>query len=73
MPITTLDNTVAAPLGATRETEKAEASVNIERQSLDREEALFPEAIAHILTPKRRRTAISAESLAAIRRHINKP
>jgi hypothetical protein len=37
------------------------------------DDRIYEEAIKHILTPKRQRTTVTSESLAAIRRAVNKP
>ncbi len=46
---------------------------NHDENSKDGDDRIYDEAIKHILTPKRRRTTVSSESLAAIRRAVNKP
>ncbi len=46
---------------------------NHDENTTDSDDRIYDEAIKHILTPKRRRTIVSSESLAAIRRAVNKP
>jgi len=46
---------------------------NHDKNTTDGDDRIYDEAIKHILTPKRRRTTVSSESLAAIRRAVNKP
>lgn len=55
-----------APSGSKTE----EIVVRIVKHDADEDQTLFPEAIAHILTPRRRRTTVSSASFAAIKRAL---
>ena len=51
----------------------AHTNDNCAKPAADHGNTHYPEAIAHLLTPKRRRTNVSAASFAAICRAIDKP
>ena len=55
-----------APSGSKTE----EIIVRTAKHVADEDRALFPEAVAHILTPRRRRTTVSSASFAAIKRAL---
>jgi hypothetical protein len=52
-----------APSGSKTE----EIVIRTVQHDADEDRTLFPEAIAHILTPRRRRTTVSSASFAAIK------
>ena len=65
-PIKIETNQVFAP----SESKTEDIVVRIVKRDTDEDQTLFPEAIAHILTPRRRRTTVSSASFAAIKRAL---
>lgn len=59
---------------AASEPETAEAIARAVKHYTDQDPTLYPEAVAHILTPnRRRRTTVSSEMFAAMQRAAEKP
>ena len=68
---TTLEETTELRVAAESRTETAEPRRDATRY-LDQDPTLYPEAVTHLLTPRRRRTVVTAETFALIRAECDK-